>query len=44
MRHHSVVCISYCQIRHLQNLISIFSASHERRTRTIKHDGHWLLY
>jgi hypothetical protein len=42
-RHHSLVYISCYQSRHRQTLISNFSASHERRTRTVKRDGHWLL-
>jgi hypothetical protein len=43
-RHYSLVCIFCYQSRHCQNLISMFSASHERRTRTVKRDGQWLLY
>jgi hypothetical protein len=38
--HFSFVCISHYQSSHRQNLISTFSASHERRTRTVKRDGH----
>jgi hypothetical protein len=40
--HHGLICISSYQSRHRQNLISIFSASHERRTSTVKRDGHTL--
>jgi glucan phosphoethanolaminetransferase (alkaline phosphatase superfamily) len=43
-RHHSLVCISWYQNLHCQNLTSFFSESHERRTHTVKRDGHWLLY
>jgi hypothetical protein len=40
----SLICFSCYQSRHRQNLISVFSASHKRRTRTVKRDGHKLLY
>jgi hypothetical protein len=43
-RHHTLIYISCYQSRHRQNLISIFSVSQERHTRTVKRDGHWLLY
>jgi hypothetical protein len=43
-RNHSLVCIYCYQSRHRQNFISIFSALHKRRTRTVKRDGHWLCY
>jgi hypothetical protein len=36
--------ISCYHSRHRQNLISIFPASYERRTRPVKRDGHWLLH
>jgi hypothetical protein len=37
--------VFFCyQSRHCQILISIFSVSHERRTRAAKRDGYWLLY
>jgi hypothetical protein len=43
-RHRSLICISCFHNCHRQKLISILSASHERRTRTVKRDGQWLLY
>jgi hypothetical protein len=39
-RHHSLVCISCYQSRHLQSLVSIFPALHQRRTLPAKRDGH----
>jgi hypothetical protein len=42
--YHSLVCISCYQSRHRQNLITAFPTLHERRTRAVKRDGHWLLY
>jgi hypothetical protein len=43
-RHHILIFISCYHSRHNQILISIFSASHERGTSTVKFDGYWLLY
>jgi hypothetical protein len=43
-RHLSFVCISCYQSGHCQNLISVVSASDERRICTVKRDGQWLLY
>jgi hypothetical protein len=37
-RQHSLVCFSFYLSRHRQNLISIPSASHERRNRPVKSD------
>jgi hypothetical protein len=41
--HYSLVCTFWYQILHRQNLLEFVSASHERRSRTVKCDGHWLL-
>jgi hypothetical protein len=43
-RHHSLAFISCHKSRHHQKSISIFSAFHERRTRTVKRDGHRRLF
>jgi hypothetical protein len=39
----ALICIYCYRSRHGLNLISFFFASHERLTRTMKRDGHWLL-
>jgi hypothetical protein len=41
--HQSLIYISCYQSRQRQNLISLLSASDERRTSTVQRDGHWLL-
>jgi hypothetical protein len=40
----TVVRVSSCWSRHRLTLLSVVSASHERRTRTDRLDEHWLLY
>jgi hypothetical protein len=42
--HRSFISISRCKSRHRHNLANFGSAQHERQTRPVKRDGHWLLY